>query len=95
MAENGKAENGDANGAVPLVGSSVMDKELYGASDKYAGYARSIALDDDEEEEETLRGGPRCAASRLWQQSACCSLLAVQAVMSADVVYQACARAAC
>lgn len=47
MADNGQqAPNG-----VPLSGQAVFDQDLYGASDKYAGYA-GYAIDDDEADQE-------------------------------------------
>ena len=48
----------DENGEVPLTGPAVFDKDLYGGSDKFAGFTTSIA---DEEEEAEQRPAPsRC-----------------------------------
>lgn len=50
MAENGNSEQ---NG-VPMTGTT-FDQELYGASDRYAGFDTSIGLDVGDEQDERER----------------------------------------
>lgn len=50
MAEKG---NGEQNG-VPMTGAT-FDQELYGASDRYAGFDTSIGLDVGDEQDERER----------------------------------------
>lgn len=64
MAENG---NGEQNG-VPTKGTT-FDQELYGASDRYAGFDTSIGLDVGDEQDERERALAKCVPKALGKTS--------------------------
>lgn len=67
MAEDGNSEQ---NG-VPITGTT-FDQELYGASDRYAGFDTSIGLDVGDEQDERERALAKCVTKH---QGKRCSIL--------------------